>query len=103
MKIIEKLSDDIEKKISQAECSARSALELKDSYPALAEVYHKIAVQELADMGLLHTQVVSIIDDYKKKNGDPPQAMKVLYDILHRKHIEHTVTVKNMLSLYKES
>jgi hypothetical protein len=28
--------------------------------------------------------------------------MKTLYDILHRKHIEHAAAVKGMLALYKE-
>ena len=102
MKIIEKLSDDIERKIDAAECSAKSALELKESNPTIAEVYYKIANQELADMGLLHTQVVNIIEEYRKKSGEPPEGMKVLYEILHRKHIQHTVAVKSMLSLYKE-
>ena len=102
MKIIERLSDSIERKIDEAECNIKSALELKEEFPAVADAYYKLANQELADMGLLHTQVVSIIDEYRKKNGEPPEAMKMLYDILHRKHIQHTATVKSMISLYKE-
>lgn len=54
-------------------------------------------------MTLLHAQVVSIIDEYRKKNGEPPEAMKTLYDILHRKHIEHATAIKGMLALYKEN
>jgi hypothetical protein len=53
-------------------------------------------------MSLLHTQVVAIIDAYKKEKGEPPEAMKLLYEILHRKHVEHVATVKGMLALYKE-
>lgn len=102
MKIIARLSDDIERKIEQAECDIKTALELKDEFPTLAETYFKIASQELADMGVLHTHVASIIEDYKKKKGDPPEGMKLLYEILHKKHIQHTATVKSMLSLYKE-
>ena len=41
-------------------------------------------------------------DEYRKKNGEPPEAMKTLYEILHRKHIEHAAAVKGMLALYKE-
>ena len=102
MKIIERLSDDIEIKIEQAECYVKAALELKESYPTIAETYYKLSNQELADMNLLHAQVVSIIDEYRKKNGEPPEAMKMLYEILHKKHIQHTAMVKSMLSLYKE-
>ena len=56
----------------------------------------------MVHMNLLHTQVTLIIEDYRKKNGEPPEAMKVLYNILHRKHIEHAAAVKGMLALYKE-
>ena len=42
-----------------------------------------------------------IPEEYKKKNGDPPEAMKMIYDILHEKHIENAAAVKGMLSLYK--
>jgi hypothetical protein len=52
-------------------------------------------------MGLLHTQVVAIIDEYKKNKGEPPEGMKTLYNILHRKHMEHAAAVKGMLALYK--
>lgn len=103
MKIIEKLSDDIERKIDQAECDAQAALELKENNPLIAEVYFKMANQGLTDISTLHAQVVTIIDEYKKKNGEPPEGMKMLYEILHRKHIEHTIAVKSMLSLYKET
>ena len=41
----------------------------------------------MGHVNLLHTQVVAIIEEYRKKNGEPPEAMKTLYDILHRKHI----------------
>lgn len=38
----------------------------------------------------------------RKKEGEPPEVMKTLYEILHRKHIEHADAVKGMLALYKE-
>lgn len=102
MKIIEELSDKIADEIECAEQYARCALMHKEDNPQLAETYYKIASEKMAHMGLLHTQVASIIDDYRKKKGEPPEGMKVLYDILHRKHIEHAAAVKGMLALYKE-
>lgn len=103
MKIIEKLSDMIANEIECAEKYAKCALEYKEERPQLAEVLYKISNDKMAHMGLLHTQVATIIDEYRKKNGEPPEGMKVLYDILHRKHIEQAAAVKSMLSLYKES
>lgn len=102
MKIIEKLSDKISCEISSAEQYAKCALEYKEDRPVLAEAMYKIANGKLEHMGLLHTQVVAIINEYKQSKGQPPEAMKTLYQILHRKHIEHAAAVKGMLALYKE-
>lgn len=103
MKIIEKISDKIMDEIDCAEEYAKCALYYKEERPQLADVYSCIANEKLGHMELLHGQVVMIIDQYRKKNGEPPQAMKVLYDILHRKQIEHAAAVKGMLALYKQT
>ena len=102
MKIIECLSDQIADEIDSAEKYARCALEKKEEYPQLAETYYRLANEKLAHMGMLHTQVVAIIDSYRKEKGEPPEHMKMLYEILHRKHIEHAAAVKGMIALYKE-
>lgn len=103
MRIIEQLSDKIAKEIDCAEEYAKCALMYKDERPLLAEVYYRIANEKISHMNLLHDQIISIIDEYRKEKGDPPEAMQLLYDILHRKHIDHVAAVKGMLSLYKES
>ena len=101
MIVIKELSEMIEEEIEDAGKYAKCALHYKESRPALADVFYKLANEELGHMNALHGQVVAIIDEYKKKNGDPPEAMKMLYDILHDKHIANTAAVKGMLSLYK--
>lgn len=101
MKIIEKICDMIEDELDGAECYAKCALEYKESQPTLAETIYKIANDKMNHVNLLHVQVVSIIEDYRKKKGEPPEAMKMLYDILHRKQITHAASVKGMLALYK--
>lgn len=101
MKLIQKLSDMIEEEIGDAGKYARCALENKETNTQLAELFYKLANEELGHMSQLHSQVVSIIEDYRKKHGDPPEAMQMLYDILHQKHIANAASVKGMLSLYK--
>ena len=101
MKIIEKLCDMISEEIDEAEEYAKSAIYYKEDYPMLGETLYKIANEKMGHMMLLHNQVTSIIDAYQKEKGEPPEAMKVLYGILHKKHIEHAAAVKGMLSLYK--
>lgn len=101
MKIIEDLSNMIEEEIEDAGKYARCALKHKETNQTLAEMFFKLANEEMGHMNVLHSQVVSIIEDYRKKNGDPPPDMLRLYDILHKKHIENAASVKGMLSLYK--
>lgn len=103
MKIIEEISKDIEKEICSAECYAKKALEYKDSYPAVAEHYYKVATQNVANITTnLHPAVTEIIEAYKKEKGEPPEHMKILYDILHKQQIEHLAAVKGMMALYKD-
>ena len=102
MKKIEVMSGYIEKEIVEASDYARCALDMKETDPAIADTYIKIAENHMANMGLLHDQVVSVINEYRKTNGEPPQHMMILYNILHKKHIENAAAVKGMLALYKE-
>lgn len=101
MKIIQELSEMIEEEIADAGKYAKCAIEMKEENPALADTFYKLANEELGHMNALHTQVVNIINEHKKENGDPPEVMQMLYKILHEKHIANTATVKGMLSLYK--
>lgn len=101
MKLIQELSEMIEEEIADAGKYAKCALEYKEKNPSLADTFYKLSNEELGHMNALHTQVVSIIDKYRKEKGDPPEAMLMLYDILHKKHIANTAAVKGMLSLYK--
>lgn len=102
MKIIEKLSDMIADEIEEAEKYSKCALHYKEEYPIVGETLYKIANEKMNHMMLLHGQVTALIEEHKKKNGDIPEGMKMLYEILHRKHTEHAAAVKGMLTLYKE-
>lgn len=103
MEIIKKISHQIEKEIKLAHKYAKCALEFKTERSALADTYYKLADEKLKHVGLLHTQVVNIIEEYKKEHGDPPELMQSLYDMLHKQHIEDTLKVRNALALYRES
>ena len=60
------------------------------------------AMDEMEHMTKLHGAVVSMIQDYKAKSGDPPKEMQLVYDILHKRHIDNAGAVKAMQMLYKE-
>ena len=101
MKLIQKLSDMIEEEIHDAEKYAKCALELKEDRPLLADAFYKLSMEELVHMNILQTNVVNLIDEYRKTKGEPPEGMMTIYKIFHQKHIENTAIVKGMLSLYK--
>ena len=101
MKIIEKLSTMIDEEIEDAMKYAKCALAYKEENLTLSELFAKLADEEMKHMLMLHAQVVSIIEDYKRKNGEPPEAMKTVYDILHKRHIDKAAEAKAAISMYR--
>ena len=102
MKDIQDLSDFIGEEINDAEKYAKYALEIRDRYPVVAETIIKISEEEMKHMAMLHSCVTAIIEDYRKANGEPSDAMKMLYDITHKKHIGDAAIAKAYQMMYKE-
>lgn len=101
MKIIEKLSEYIDEEINDAMKYAKCASFYKDENPVLADMFIRLSEEEMKHMMTLHNQVVTIIDDYKRKNGEPSETMKTVYDILHRRHIDKAAEAKAAINMYK--
>lgn len=102
MKIIKELSNDIENSLDAAEIYAKKALMYKEEYKGIADNYYNLSLECIDQIKGLHSQVVEIINTYRKEHGDPPAGMKVLYDYLHERFIEKEAAVKQLQSLYKE-
>lgn len=101
MLIIKKLSGMIKEEIGDAEKYARCALSHKETDKVLADTFFTLANEELKHMEMLHTQVVRIIDDYRKTKGNPPEGMQAIYDYVHEEQIEAVKEVKVLLNMYK--
>ena len=101
MKIIEKLSDMIEEELKGAECYVKCALKHKDDQRSLADAFFNISNDEMRHVSMLHTEIVKIIEQYRRENGDPPADMLAVYDYLHGKQIEKAAEIKAMQTLYK--
>ena len=102
MKIIKELSGYISEELDDAEKYARLALTYQQEYPSLADLFNRLSSEEMTHMNLLHGAVVDIIEKYRKEKGEPPEAMKAVYDFLHERQIEHAAKVKTLRSMYKE-
>ena len=98
MNLIERLSEMIDEEISDARKYALCYQEHKDFEPELARTFSILANEELNHMKMLHDQVVRIIGDYRKANGEPPANMMAIYDYLHKRQIEKVAEVKALLA-----
>jgi hypothetical protein len=102
MRLIEKLSDMIEDEIDGAECYVMTALTYKAEEPEMARVMYNLSMQELQHMEELHAIVVSLIDDYRRENGEPPAKMLAIYEYLHERHIKDAANVRSLQTAFRQ-
>lgn len=102
MKEIKELTTQIEDEIEGAEWYAKRALQFREEHPELAQTLYDISTDELRHVNLLHSHVVKIIEDYRKKHGQPPASMLAVYEFLHEKQIENVNRVKMYQSQFRD-
>jgi ferritin len=101
MKIIKKISEQIDEEIEGALWYAEEALMTAHEHPSLAKTLYSISEQELHHVDMLHEEVVKLIESHRREHGEPPAAMMAVYDYLHKKQIENVAKVKHYLEQFK--
>ena len=103
MKVIKLLEELIEEEIHDVKKYAKLAVEYKDEHPALAQVFYNLSTQEDGHQASLHAEVVKIIEEHRRKHGEPPAAMMAVYDYIHKRHIEKLAEARRYQDVYKNA
>ena len=102
MEIIKKLSKHIDSEIEDSINYAKAALEQKEDNKSLANTFYNLSVDELKHATMLHSEVVKLIEEYKKAKGEPPAGMLAIYNYIHEEEIEKTQKAKNYQQMFHE-
>lgn len=100
MKIIKCLSKLITSELKDADNYIGLALKYKTEDPATAKVFYELSQEEVKHYNKLHDRVTALINEYKSKNGEPPEAMKELYEYVHELMVEEAKEVKILQEMF---
>ena len=101
MQMISEMVDEIMEEYEDAEKYAKKAIQFQEERPSLAGKYAAMAKQELEHGDKLHSEIVTIIQEYRAKNGQISEMKQKMYAREHKKMIDHVARVKALLAMVK--
>lgn len=99
MRIIKTLSKQIKEELHDAQAYAKMAIEHKADHPELAEVYHRLAKEEIGHANMLHDKVVALIRKASAEKDVPP-VMRELWAWQHEEIVEEQAEVMRLIEMY---
>lgn len=102
MQLIKVLEDQINEEMHDSGKYIKLAMQHKEDHKELADLYYWLSQEEMTHADKLHKMVVQYIEEYRKKEGEPPADMMAVYKYIHEKEIEEAAEVKLMWAMYKE-
>ena len=99
MKEIKELAKRIKEELHDAQEYAEKALEHKAEFPELADVYHRLAKEEMAHADLLHEKVVAMIRKASMEKEAPP-VMREIWAWQHGEIVEEQLEAKHLIDMY---
>lgn len=103
MRILQDMIDRADCTMEEIEWYAEKAHTLKQDHKAVADAYIKIAEMHITIYDMLHTQMVVLIDEYKRSGHTVPAGMQEIWDYEHEKLVKHYAELKYMIDDYKKS
>lgn len=103
MKLIKMLEEHIGEEIHDTKEYAKMAVEYKDEYPDLAELFYKLSAEEKRHADMLHDMAVNEIEKYRKMRGEPPAEMQAVYNYIHNQHMKKAEKAERYRAMYKEA
>ena len=103
MQIIAQLADLIDDELEGAEEYAELAHKTRMEHPKLAETFITLAEQEMTHQKMLHAEAARLIEESRKRDGEPPAGMLAVYEYEHGKQIKHAAAIRQMIAEYRNS
>ena len=73
----------------------------KEEHPGTSKTFYDISLVEMQHVNLLHGEVTRMIEDYRRRNGEPPAAMFAVYNYLHEKQMKRAHEIKMWQEEYR--
>ena len=102
MKILKDLIEKANDTMEEIEWYAEKAHHLRTEHKPLADTYIKLAEMHIEIYGMLHSRMVALIEEEKKKGVAVPATMQAIWDYEHEKLIKEFAEAKFLVEEYKK-